>query len=908
MAKKKVQPNPLMGGVPQPKPEKLESVAPKPQTPELKPQSEQTAQQDSLYNGVGFLPGFPGLGNIVGSTPPAGAFYGASEVSGGSPFYNGWGAIATNMFGIPLGTFANYWLMERNPTVALAEAAADAPIKSAEITYECREGTPQEVVDFIREQFSPHERAILDHSVLARSWGFRPFELVFKVNAQGQFVFDKPKPLMPELTQALRDEHGNLVGLINQGVEIDDTRRIAWITYDGKGCNLYGRSRRENCKKPWLREEALYDLLEYSMNIQVRPFGYVEYPYGLKDANGNSLNDQMKTNAMAIAQAMASGQFGLVPNPFAPWMEEMIQKGIDISKIMPYKIGWYDKTGSDGGAGFERLFKITNRGIVSGILVPPRSILEGPGTQADAETHTDTGVQVNEIFLANLCQSWSDGAIDTVLVQNFGEEYRGAVWMKPAPLVDKQLTFNNDLVKQTLAGPIGPALLKRVVALASIFEKAGVKINEFDQEKLVEDMQAEEQERQAMELQGKQPPGKDEPRDASLGVHKFSTTQIQLDENAADEIRNFSASIPAEHLADDGVEKDIHATVKYGLHTDDPESVRHVIAAQSPITYRVGPTSLFPATESAPYDVLKMDVESDDLHNANRRLSDSLAHTTTHPTYRPHVTVAYLKPGMGAKYVGKKLVHADPRTASSILFSSRDGTRTSIPLALKASIADDLFDDVVDTHHRLTPEDRKRRKQFLLALLAFFGGQQMALLSRKSSYVGSIGTFPTADAPAFNEQLADVLSTHMTGAISGFDWGLGETAMEHATPNLKAIATDMAAKINATTAKNIATALQQGKSQEEAVKFVLGKSIESRAGVIEDDMNHVAEQIGESAKAEVAQQELMWETSDDEKVCGDCGPLHGLVAPAGKEFSPGVRWPVTDTHSSCRCRLKAVPR
>ena len=29
--------------------------------------------------------------------------------------------------------------MERNPTVALAEAVADAPIRSAEISYECRD-------------------------------------------------------------------------------------------------------------------------------------------------------------------------------------------------------------------------------------------------------------------------------------------------------------------------------------------------------------------------------------------------------------------------------------------------------------------------------------------------------------------------------------------------------------------------------------------------------------------------------------------------------------------------------------------------------------------------------------------------------------------------------------------------
>ncbi len=41
------------------------------------------------------------------------------------------------------------------------------------------------------------------------------------------------------------------------------------------------------------------------------------------------MNNQMKANAASIATQLASGQWATVPNPYAQWMEEMVQKGIN---------------------------------------------------------------------------------------------------------------------------------------------------------------------------------------------------------------------------------------------------------------------------------------------------------------------------------------------------------------------------------------------------------------------------------------------------------------------------------------------------------------------------------------------------------------------------------------------------
>lgn len=479
---------------------------------------EKTLKQETPLNLLGPRPnGLLGdMGPLLGGFPCTindGIFgYGSP---GEGQFYNGWNSIGLNGYGVPYGSWSNYWLMDRNPTVALSAATADAPIWGVKLTYESKPGVPQEVVDFIRSQVGPWERHILREYCRSRSDGFHVEEVVYVVadvttmvedgdtTTNKMFTLKKLKPLAPELTEAVTDEHGDLQAVINQGVKLTDSRRFFWLAYDGRGINLYGRSRKENFKKAWINNEFLYDIIPYATNITVKPFGWVSYPYyppGTVDQAGNVI-DNLRGNAIQIGKALEAGRFAIIPDPNAPFYEQMYEKGIDPSKCMPYKIGWND-TKTDHGQGFERLMKLSDIGIVSGTLMPPQSILEAKhGSQATSENHSDTGVKVNEMLLAMICQGLSVAMIDTLLVQNYGEKYRGAVWVKPAPLVDMQMQFNNDLVKQTLNGPMGPFLLKRVVNIANILEKSGVKMNEFDQADLVEDMEKEAAEQRKVEIQ-----------------------------------------------------------------------------------------------------------------------------------------------------------------------------------------------------------------------------------------------------------------------------------------------------------------------------------------------------------------------------------------------------------------------
>jgi hypothetical protein len=176
-------------------------------------------------------------------------------------------------------------------------------------------------------------------------------------------------------------------------------------------------------------------------------------------------------------------------------------------------------------------------------------------------------------------------------------------------------------------------------------------------------------------------------------VRKFSSTQFDLPPGTAAAVRRLGETIPEEDLAGDGREGQPHVTVKYGLHTSDPELVRRVVEGFGPVEVRLGKTSLFPAEEASAqrggdqFDVVKVDVGGDDLRRLNALISGVLAHSDSHPVYKPHATVAYVKPGLGSKYEGNASLEGTTLTLRDLVFSARDGSRTVIPLAGAAAAA-----------------------------------------------------------------------------------------------------------------------------------------------------------------------------------------------------------------------------
>lgn len=163
---------------------------------------------------------------------------------------------------------------------------------------------------------------------------------------------------------------------------------------------------------------------------------------------------------------------------------------------------------------------------------------------------------------------------------------------------------------------------------------------------------------------------------------KFSSTQFDLPANIAALLLDESSKVPDEELTDDGREIHPHVTVKYGLHTDDPDAVRRLIEGFGPVEIEIGDTSIFQADK---YDVVKIDVHSGQLHALNKLISDSIECTDTHPEYKPHLTIAYVKPGDGEKYVGRNSLSGMRFVAEWLTFSGTDpDNRRMLPLAVDA--------------------------------------------------------------------------------------------------------------------------------------------------------------------------------------------------------------------------------
>jgi 2'-5' RNA ligase len=127
-----------------------------------------------------------------------------------------------------------------------------------------------------------------------------------------------------------------------------------------------------------------------------------------------------------------------------------------------------------------------------------------------------------------------------------------------------------------------------------------------------------------------------------------------------------------------GYETDPHATILYGLHPEvTDEDITKAIQSQnlSHILLDIDGIDTF---QNKDYDVVKMNVKSDTLNNLNKELS-KLPHTTDYPDYKPHVTMAYLKPGNGKKYHQPDYKHKFDKI-KKIVYSKTNGDKVEIPI------------------------------------------------------------------------------------------------------------------------------------------------------------------------------------------------------------------------------------
>ncbi len=206
-------------------------------------------------------------------------------------------------------------------------------------------------------------------------------------------------------------------------------------------------------------------------------------------------------------------------------------------------------------------------------------------------------------------------------------------------------------------------------------------------------------------------------RDAHTGRYtdkKFGCVYLLLPEPMRSRILNLARYVADADLADDGREDTPHCTSLFGLHHNDPTPVLEILSRFRPVNLELGKVSLFHGPK---HDVLKIDVESDQIRRLNGELR-SLPHTTEFKNFVPHITIAYVKPGKGHYYAellnGLSAINGTECTCETAVFSDGDRTKTAWPLGRRTVEKAMSYLDNCNGGALVGPPGRKRkRKKYL---------------------------------------------------------------------------------------------------------------------------------------------------------------------------------------------------
>ena len=175
-------------------------------------------------------------------------------------------------------------------------------------------------------------------------------------------------------------------------------------------------------------------------------------------------------------------------------------------------------------------------------------------------------------------------------------------------------------------------------------------------------------------------------------AHSFSCVMAFPPEGIAESFRMLHGLLdPAEVVE---LETDPHVTVLYGLETNQAFDVERLLFGQGPTAMRVGRFTAFTKDGDVftkdDTDVVVAEIESEGLRALNSLIA-TLPSQNSYPDYRPHMTVAYVRPGSGqamADLLNAEAGEIGSFVSDAVVFSNQQGERTTIPLLGPVQFAD----------------------------------------------------------------------------------------------------------------------------------------------------------------------------------------------------------------------------
>jgi 2'-5' RNA ligase len=149
------------------------------------------------------------------------------------------------------------------------------------------------------------------------------------------------------------------------------------------------------------------------------------------------------------------------------------------------------------------------------------------------------------------------------------------------------------------------------------------------------------------------------------------------------ELIDYIAAIPADIVYEPadpeyGKTKTPHVTVLYGIEPMEGEKAKALLRKiPAVVTATLGGLSLF---ETPKFDVLKIDVTSPYLSRINKFLTNNVEYHNDYPSYHPHVTLCYLKKGMGKELAGDSRFAGTKLAFKTFLYSDATRNKEKIPM------------------------------------------------------------------------------------------------------------------------------------------------------------------------------------------------------------------------------------
>lgn len=386
------------------------------------------------------------------------------------------GQIAT-FFPAPSGTYEIYRRISSHPTVALVMSIVKSPIEGNTWNWVKRDkSVNDEWVECLSRIMDPIRSDIMKTMLRALEFGWAPAEKIWKYGnvtlASGatnhMLYLERLKPLLWDYTELHADRNGNVDGIVNDvpgrnKIELPLNKCVYYVN-DPQPGSPYGRSRHENIREIWNEAEQLRQKVAQYMKKISGVIVMLHYPEGSSnDPSGAARSNQEL--AQGVLDSVSAGFSAMFPNGFA---SADIQSNPELAYKLAgqslWKLDFANPGGTDYAPGMKEVLAYYDELLFQGWLRPARVGLEAKhGSRADVQTHSDTGTYDAEAIDRDIAIAVNQQIVDEILVMNFGEDARGAVYADPSPISTYAQQTRLEVLKAILANAqTGPLAYQQI--------------------------------------------------------------------------------------------------------------------------------------------------------------------------------------------------------------------------------------------------------------------------------------------------------------------------------------------------------------------------------------------------------------------------------------------------------------